>query len=212
MTENVSQIFDGLLFGLGVLAVYLGAVVTGALVRSLAGAGDQGPDGARPSCHRLARLCARRRSQHHQRHAQHGGRQSPEVRHHRRRPAHLVGVAERLSRASHPPRRAAHDGRQSGHRSFRRRPPANGIGRRITETLASVQRHRKRPQPPRSDDPRGRLSRDLRAADQPDQRALHQRRLARSRARPADGRISLRDRADVRAAAIRAARVICARW
>ena len=42
MTENVSQIFDGLLFGLGVLAVYLGAVVTGALVRSLAGAGTKG--------------------------------------------------------------------------------------------------------------------------------------------------------------------------
>jgi hypothetical protein len=42
MTENVSQIFDGLLFGLGVLAVYLGAVLTGALIRSLAGAGTKG--------------------------------------------------------------------------------------------------------------------------------------------------------------------------
>jgi hypothetical protein len=42
MTENLSQIFDGLLFGLGVLAVYLGAVLTGALVRSLAGAGTKG--------------------------------------------------------------------------------------------------------------------------------------------------------------------------
>jgi hypothetical protein len=36
---NASQIIDGLLFGLGVLAVYLGAVFTGALVRSLGGAG-----------------------------------------------------------------------------------------------------------------------------------------------------------------------------
>jgi hypothetical protein len=42
MTENAAQIFDGLLFGLGVLAVYLGAVITGALVRSLAGAGTKG--------------------------------------------------------------------------------------------------------------------------------------------------------------------------
>jgi hypothetical protein len=42
MTENISQVFDGLLFGLGVLAVYLGAVLTGALIRSLAGAGTKG--------------------------------------------------------------------------------------------------------------------------------------------------------------------------
>jgi hypothetical protein len=39
---NASQIVDGLLFGLGVLAVYLGAVFTGALVRSLGGAGSKG--------------------------------------------------------------------------------------------------------------------------------------------------------------------------
>src|SRR5262245_20307632 len=40
--ENAGQILDGLLFGLGVLAVYLGAVFTGALVRSLGGAGSKG--------------------------------------------------------------------------------------------------------------------------------------------------------------------------
>ena len=39
---NAGQILDGLLFGLGVLAVYLGAVFTGALVRSLGGAGSKG--------------------------------------------------------------------------------------------------------------------------------------------------------------------------
>jgi hypothetical protein len=39
---NAEQILDGLLFGLGVLAVYLGAVFTGALVRSLGGAGSKG--------------------------------------------------------------------------------------------------------------------------------------------------------------------------
>jgi hypothetical protein len=39
---NTGQIADGLLFGLGVLAVYLGAVFTGALVRSLGGAGSKG--------------------------------------------------------------------------------------------------------------------------------------------------------------------------
>jgi hypothetical protein len=42
MTENFAQIFDGLLFGVGVLAVYIGAVLTGALIRSLAGAGTKG--------------------------------------------------------------------------------------------------------------------------------------------------------------------------
>lgn len=42
MTENAAQIFDGLLFGLGVLAVYLGAVATGVLIRSLGGAGAKG--------------------------------------------------------------------------------------------------------------------------------------------------------------------------
>ena len=41
-SENANQILDGLLFGLGVLAVYLGAVFTGALIRSLGGAGSKG--------------------------------------------------------------------------------------------------------------------------------------------------------------------------
>jgi hypothetical protein len=40
--DNASQIVDGLLFGLGVLAVYLGAVATGVLIRSLGGAGTKG--------------------------------------------------------------------------------------------------------------------------------------------------------------------------
>jgi hypothetical protein len=42
LVQNASQILDGLLFGLGMLAVYLGAVFTGALVRSLGGAGSKG--------------------------------------------------------------------------------------------------------------------------------------------------------------------------
>lgn len=42
VVQNAGQVLDGLLFGLGVLAVYLGAVFTGALVRSLAGAGTKG--------------------------------------------------------------------------------------------------------------------------------------------------------------------------
>ena len=41
-TENWNQILDGLLFGLGVLAVYLGAVITASIVRSLGGAGSKG--------------------------------------------------------------------------------------------------------------------------------------------------------------------------
>ncbi|MCC6888651.1 MAG: hypothetical protein IT536_08970 [Hyphomicrobiales bacterium] len=42
LRDNIGQILDGLLFGLGVLAVYLGAVFTGALIRSLGGAGSKG--------------------------------------------------------------------------------------------------------------------------------------------------------------------------
>jgi len=42
LSENASQILDGLLFGLGILAVYLGAVLTGAIIRSLGGAGSKG--------------------------------------------------------------------------------------------------------------------------------------------------------------------------
>src|SRR5436189_3765716 len=42
LSQNGGQILDGLLFGLGVLAVYLGAVLTGALIRSLGGAGSAG--------------------------------------------------------------------------------------------------------------------------------------------------------------------------
>jgi hypothetical protein len=42
LRDNISQVGDGLLFGLGVLAVYLGAVFTGALIRSLGGAGSKG--------------------------------------------------------------------------------------------------------------------------------------------------------------------------
>ena len=40
--ENAAQISDGLLFGLGMLAVYLGAIFSGALIRSLSGAGSTG--------------------------------------------------------------------------------------------------------------------------------------------------------------------------
>ena len=40
--QNVLQVQDGLLFGLGLLTVYFGAVITGALIRSLGGAGSMG--------------------------------------------------------------------------------------------------------------------------------------------------------------------------
>src|SRR6267154_4107927 len=40
--ENVSQVSDGLLFGLGLLTVYFGAVIAGAIIRSLGGAGSAG--------------------------------------------------------------------------------------------------------------------------------------------------------------------------
>lgn len=40
--ENVSQWSDGVVFGLGLLTVYFGAVFTGAIIRSLGGAGSAG--------------------------------------------------------------------------------------------------------------------------------------------------------------------------
>jgi len=40
--DTLNQAWDGVVFGLGVLAVYLGAVLTGALIRSLGGAGGAG--------------------------------------------------------------------------------------------------------------------------------------------------------------------------
>src|SRR5262249_7055155 len=42
LRDNLSQLSDGLFFGLGLLAVYLGAVITAALIRSLGGAGSMG--------------------------------------------------------------------------------------------------------------------------------------------------------------------------
>src|SRR5690349_1873690 len=42
LSLDFNQILDGLFFGLGVLAVYLGAVITGSLIRSLGGAGGAG--------------------------------------------------------------------------------------------------------------------------------------------------------------------------
>jgi hypothetical protein len=40
--QSLDQIQDGLWFGLGLLTVYFGAVITGALIRSLGGAGSMG--------------------------------------------------------------------------------------------------------------------------------------------------------------------------
>jgi len=40
--DNLGDLSDGLFFGLGLLTVYLGAVFTGALIRSLGGAGSMG--------------------------------------------------------------------------------------------------------------------------------------------------------------------------
>jgi hypothetical protein len=41
-SQSADQVRDGLLFGLGLLTIYLGAVITGALIRSLGGAGSLG--------------------------------------------------------------------------------------------------------------------------------------------------------------------------
>jgi hypothetical protein len=42
ISQSLDQVQDGLLFGVGLLAVYFGAVLTGALIRSLGGAGSLG--------------------------------------------------------------------------------------------------------------------------------------------------------------------------
>jgi hypothetical protein len=42
LSDNANQVLDGLFFGVGMLAVYLGAVFSAALVRSLGGAGSSG--------------------------------------------------------------------------------------------------------------------------------------------------------------------------
>jgi hypothetical protein len=42
LRDNLSQLSDGLFFGLGLLTVYIGAVITAALIRSLGGAGSMG--------------------------------------------------------------------------------------------------------------------------------------------------------------------------
>jgi len=41
-SQSADQVQDGLLFGLGLLTVYIGAVITGTLIRSLGGAGSMG--------------------------------------------------------------------------------------------------------------------------------------------------------------------------
>src|SRR5215813_7539522 len=42
LRNNFGDVADGLFFGLGLLTVYIGAVITAALIRSLGGAGSMG--------------------------------------------------------------------------------------------------------------------------------------------------------------------------
>ncbi len=199
LSQNAGQIFDGLLFGVGILAVYLGAVITGALVRSLAGAGTKGLtvlgrhatgwlDYVRGDDRNTVNVTLNMVVDNHLKFDTIvADRRIFSVWPNAYR-VHLIRRAARRTTAdnpilSFPQRRAGERHRPAHHRKVRKRE-----GRR------------ERPQPARSADPRGRLSRDLRPADQPDQRTLHQRRFARPGARPSDGRISVRDRADVRAA------------
>ena len=72
--------------------------------------------------------------------------------------------------------------------------------------------HRERPQPARSADARGRLPRDLRAADQPDQREVHQRQLDRPRARPRRWTSTASSSRSPSSSSTIAARATCARW
>ena len=201
ISENWNQILDGLLFGLGILAVYLGAVITGAIIRSLGGAGSKGLtvlgryatgwfDYVRGDDRNTINVTLNMVVDNHLKFDTIvSDRRIWNVWPNQyrvyliRRAAKLTTIDNPVITFPPPPER-------------KRR----SIGERITDMLASVtviengksQRIRARP--------RGRLSRDLWTADQPRQREVHQRRFDRSRARPADGGASFRHRVDLRAA------------
>jgi hypothetical protein len=137
LPQNAAQVFDGLLFGLGVLAVYLGAVITGALVRSLAGAGTKGLTVL--SRHATGWLDYVRGDD----------RNTVNVTLNMVVDNHLkfdTIVADRRIWSLWPNAYRVHLIRRAARRTtpdnpvliFPQRPPANGIGRRITETFASV--------------------------------------------------------------------------
>ena len=201
ISENWNQILDGLLFGLGVLAVYLGAVITGAIIRSLGGAGSKGLtvlgryatgwfDYVRGDERNTINVTLNIVVDNHLKFDTIvSDRRIWNVWPNQYR-VYLIRRAAKLTTLDNPvivfpppdeaqaPRR-----RRPRHRHARERDG-----------------HRERTQPARPAGARGRLPRDLRAADQPDQREVHQRRLDRSRAGPADGGASLRHRAHLRAA------------
>jgi hypothetical protein len=137
LSQNAGQIFDGLLFGVGILAVYLGAVLTGALVRSLAGAGTKGLTVL--GRHATGWLDYVRGDD----------RNTVNVTLNMVVDNHLkfdTIVADRRIFSVWPNAYRVHLIRRAARRttidnpilSFPQHPPANGIGRRITERFASV--------------------------------------------------------------------------
>ena len=202
LSENASQIVDGLLFGLGILAVYLGAVLTGAIIRSLGGAGSKGLTV-------LGRYATGWLD-----YVRGDDRNTINVTLNMVVDGHLkfdTIVADRRIWSVWPNQYRVLLIRRAAKRTttdnpviiFPEAPAAprrRSLGGRITDMLASVKVTENGQQPARPTDPRGRLPRDLRAADQPGEREMHQRRLDRPRARPRDGRAPLRHRAHLRAA------------
>ena len=178
ISENWNQILDGLLFGLGVLAVYLGAVVTGAIIRSLGGAGSKGLtvlgryatgwfDYVRGDDRNTINVTLNMVVDNHLKFDTIvSDRRIWNVWPNQYR-VYLIRRAAKLTTMDNPvimfpPPPPSASGAASGSAS---------------PTGSRAYRHRKREQPAHPARPRGRISRDLWAADQPRQREVHQRRL-----------------------------------
>ena len=206
LRDNASQILDGLLFGLGVLAVYLGAVFTGALIRSLGGAGSKGL------------TFAGRYLQGWFYYLRGDDRDIINV------TLNIIDdnklkfdtiVADRriwsvwpnafrqamIRRAARGPPRTIRSS-SSCRRSRRRRLGRAFVPalRRSIRTMLTSVKVSTMEVAARAAATRGRLQGDVRPADQPDQREMQQQQFHRSGARPAHGRIPLRHRADLREA------------
>ena len=177
ISDNWNQILDGLLFGLGVLAVYLGAVLTGAIIRSLGGAGSKGLtilgryatgwfDYVRGDERNTINITLNIVVDNHLKFDTIvSDRRIWNVWPNQYR-VYLIRRAAKLTTIDNP--------------VIVFPPPPDekrkrrGVSERITDRLAERDGHRERTQPAHPAGARGRLPGDLRAADQPHQREVHQ--------------------------------------
>ena len=204
--QNGSQILDGLLFGLGVLAVYLGAIFSGALIRSLSGAGSTGItfvgryvrgwwDYLRGDDRNIINVTLNMIVD---------GRLTFDTL-----------VADRRLWFVWPNAYRVMLIRRAAKRTTKENPviafpqsvaPKSWGGHCVAVVQGKDARpageragHRERQVAARAPAARGRLQGHLRSADQPGEREVHQRQCHRSRARASDGGAPFRHRADLRA-------------